>query len=229
MCCSEHKVFCLVHEDLFFLGELTPEEEYHVFFGCRDFGDHGIGEFGPADLGVAHGFVGAYGQRGVEEKDALFRPVGEVAMAGDGHADVLVQLFEDVDKGGGRWNTFLDGETQAVGLAGAVVGVLSQQDDLDLVEGGCVEGVEDKATGGIDRFVAHLFVFEQGGDLGEVGFAKFLFEYGFPAFFYFYVHSEGCAPGFGLWRKIAHPGARLMMGLRPAGPWPRFAKWLGRR
>lgn len=187
----EDEVFGLVDEDLFFLGELAPEEEDDMFFAGRHLRDHGIGELGPADLGVAHGFIGAYGERGIEEEDALLGPVSEVAVVGDGHTDILTQFFKDIDEGGWRGDGFLDGEAEAVGLAGAMVGVLSQQDDLDLIEGSSVEGVEDKAAGRIDRPVAHLFVFEQGGDLAEIGFAEFRAEKFFPAFFYLDVHSWG--------------------------------------
>ena len=185
----EDEMFGLVDEDLFFLGEFAPKEEDDVFFACRYLRDHGIGELGPADLGVAHGFVGADGERGVEQEDALLGPMGEVAVVGDGHTDVLVQFLKDVDEGGGRGDGFLDGKAKAVGLASAMVGVLSEQDDLDLIDGSGVEGVEDEAAGRIDRPVAHLFVFEQGSDLAEIGFTEFRSEEFFPAFFDLDVHS----------------------------------------
>lgn len=160
-----------------------------MLFAGRDLRDHGVGELGPADLGVTHGFVGADGERGVEEKDALLGPVRKITMPGNGHTDVLVQLLEDIDEGWGWRNGFLDGEAETVGLAGTMVRVLSQQNDLDLIERGRIESVEDEAAGGIDRPAAHPFVFEQGGDLAEIGFVEFLTEDLFPAFFDLYVHG----------------------------------------
>ncbi len=183
------EVFGLVDQDLLFLSEFAPKKKYDVFFAGRYLRDHGIGELGPADLGVAHGFVGADSERSVEQENALLGPVGKVAMVGYGHTDVLMQFFKDVAEGWRRRDGFLDGKAKAVGLAGAMVGVLSQQDDFDLIERGGVEGVEDEAAGRIDRSVAHLFVFEQGGDLAEIGFAKFGAEEFFPAFFDLDVHS----------------------------------------
>jgi len=184
----EDEMFCFVDEGLFFLREFAPEEEDGVFFLRRDLCDDGVGEFGPADLGVAHGFVGPNGEGGVEEEYALFGPVGEVAVVGDGHADVLVQFFEYIDEGRGRGDAFWDGEAEAVGLAGAVVGVLAEEDDLDLVEGGGVEGVKDEAAGGIDGFAGEAFRLEVVDDLEKIGFGEFLFEDAFPGFFDLYIH-----------------------------------------
>lgn len=137
---------------------------------------------------MAHGVVGANGQRCVEQEDALFGPVGEITVAGDGHTYVLVQFFEDVDEAGRRGDAFGDGEAKAVSLSGAVIGILTEQDDLDLFEGGGVEGVEDEPAGGIDGAAADLFVFQEGDDLAEIRFGEFLAEGLFPAVFYFYFH-----------------------------------------
>jgi len=184
----EDKMFSFVHEGLLFLGEFAPEEEDGVFFLCRDLCDHRVGEFCPADLGMAHGFVRADGKGSVEEEDALFGPVGEIAVVGDGHADVGVQFFEYIDEGGWGWDAFLDREAEAVGLAGAVVGVLAEEDDLDFVEGGCVEGVEDESAGGVDGAAGCPFGFEVVDDLEEIRFGEFGFEDLFPAFFDLYLH-----------------------------------------
>ena len=72
----EHQVFGGVDQDLFFLRKFTPEHEYYILFEGRYFGDDGVGELGPANFSVAHGFVGPDRQRCVEEEDALFGPVG---------------------------------------------------------------------------------------------------------------------------------------------------------
>jgi len=184
----EDEMFGLVDEYLFFLREFAPEEVDEMLFLGRNLRDDGVGEFGPADLGVAHGFVGADGEGGVEEEDTLFGPVGEIALFGDGHPDVLVQFFINVDEGWGRRDALLDGEAEAVGLTGAVVGVLAEEDDLDLVEGGGVERVEDKAAGRIDRPSGHPFGLEMGDDLEEVGFREFGLKDRLPTVFNLDVH-----------------------------------------
>jgi len=71
-----------------------------------DFADDPIGEFGPADPGMAHGIVGTDSKGGIEQQDALLCPVGQVAMVWDGHADIGVELFKDIDQGGRRGDAF---------------------------------------------------------------------------------------------------------------------------
>ena len=67
MCGFEHQVMCFVDQRLLFLCELSPQQEHHIFplFGYFAYGH--IGEFGPADAGMTHGFIGPYGERGVEQ------------------------------------------------------------------------------------------------------------------------------------------------------------------
>src|SRR6185437_16644974 len=110
-------------------------------------------------------------------------------MPGDGHADVFMQFLKDIDQRWRRGDVLGNGETEAMGLTGAMIGVLAQQDDLYLVEGRRIEGIEDKAAGGVDGLSADLFVFQQGDDLQEIGFREFLSENLFPAVFDLYVHT----------------------------------------
>jgi len=108
----------LVDEGLLLLCELPPQEEYGILFQGRDLFYDGMGEFGPADLGVAHRFVRPHGEGRVQQQDPLFGPVGEVAMAGDGHAGVVMQLLENIDEGGRRGDAILNGEAQPMRLSG---------------------------------------------------------------------------------------------------------------
>ena len=94
--------------------------------------------------------MSTYGEGGIEEQHPLVGPAGEVAT-GEGNlgAEVAVYLFDDIDQRGRHSNARRDGEAQPVGLAGFVVGVLSQDDHLDFVERGMVESGEDVADAAV--------------------------------------------------------------------------------
>jgi hypothetical protein len=116
--------------------------------------------------------------------------MGQVTVVWDGHVDIGVEFFEDIDQGRGRGDAFGYGKAQPMGLAGAVIRVLAQQDDLDLIDGGGVKGVENETTRRINADPAHFLRFQKGDDLQEVGFGELLFEGLFPAFFDFYIHRQ---------------------------------------
>jgi hypothetical protein len=70
-----------------------------------------------------------------------------------------------------------------------MIGVLSQDHDLYVIEMGSVECIEDKTSRGVDRLAGHFFRLEMGSDLEEIGLVKFLFKHLFPGSFDFYVHA----------------------------------------
>jgi hypothetical protein len=80
---------------------------------------------------------------------------------------VSLQLLEHVGQRWGRADAGSDGEAKAVGLADVVVGVLAEQEDLDLVVGGVFEGVEDVGLGRED-LVPEPFLGEEGLELKEI-------------------------------------------------------------
>ncbi len=65
-------------------------------------------------------------ETGVEKEDALVGPAGEAAVTGVPPAcHITAQLLVHVHQGGGRRHTLLHGEAEAVGLALAMVRVLT--------------------------------------------------------------------------------------------------------
>ena len=84
-------------------------------------------------------------------------------MVGDGAAQVGLELLVDVLQGRGDGDTLLHGKGQPVGLTGAVIGVLAQDDDLHLVIVGEAEGVEQVLPRGIDG-TGGIFRVEKGAE-----------------------------------------------------------------
>ena len=106
--------------------------------------------------------MGADGERGVEQQHALTGPAAQAATGGDGGAGVVGHLLEDILERRGEGHAVGHGEAEALGLAGLVVGVLAEDDDLDAVEGAEVEGVEDGGGRGIAGALAILLMDKAG-------------------------------------------------------------------
>lgn len=105
---------------------------------------HIVREDMPAYRAVRHRTMLFDGERSIEEEDSLPSPVCEVARSGAvRHTHVVRQLLVDVAKGGGDRHTVLHGEAKTVRLSRAVIRVLTEDDDLDLVEWAEIKGRKD--------------------------------------------------------------------------------------
>ena len=151
--------------------------------------DGSIGEGLPTQGRMAVGLMGTDGQGGVEQQHSLFGPSCEIATRWDGCAEVLLNLLEDILQRRWKQHTVLYGEAQTMCLSWLVVGVLSDDDHLDLVEGTEVEGIEDERARRIAR-THPVFLTDGSGELGEVGFVELLLQLLFPRRFYLYVNHE---------------------------------------
>lgn len=98
-----------------------------------------LGQALPAFIRMAGGLVGANRQASVEHQDAALGPGGQeatfVGRALEGRV-VVLDAGEDVDEGRGRGRGRADGEGQTMGLVVVMVRVLTDNDNLDRVEGG---------------------------------------------------------------------------------------------
>lgn len=100
----QDEVFAFVNQAFFAPGEVSPEHENQVLPALGELVDDRIGEILPADFLVGLRFIAFHGEHGVEQEYALFGPAGKVAMAGDGDAGIVAQLFVDILQGGGNAN-----------------------------------------------------------------------------------------------------------------------------
>ncbi len=110
-------------------------------------------------------------QARVEQENSLLGPGLQGAMPRIGETNVLTELFENVGQRRRRRHWWANGETQAVGLTWAVIGVLTKDYHLDLGEGSEVQGSEDflgwRKNGMIGPFLGY-----EGPKLGPIGFGK---------------------------------------------------------
>lgn len=183
----EHKMAAGVNQRRLATGISAPENEHQMVAVGRQGTYGGIGELLPSVALMACSLMRPDGQRGVEQKHALLSPSGEVARCRDGSACVIVYLAEYVDQRGRRLNAVTNGEAQAVGLAGLMIWVLTNDDNLDTVERAQIEGVENQRSRRIAR-AAPVFVTHKIGEFLEIWLLKLAADMLPPRFFYFYVH-----------------------------------------
>ena len=163
----QDQVFERVDQGLLGDGVVAPKDEDEVLALLRQGADGGVGELFPAVARVRGGLSGAHCQRGIEEQHPFPSPFLEIARARHGHAEVVVQLLEDILQAGRERHTVGHREREAVGLSRAVVRVLTQDDHLHLVERREVEGVEDQGTRGIYGILP-LLADEKRLEVGEI-------------------------------------------------------------
>lgn len=105
----------------------------------------------------------AHGERGVEQKDALLCPGGEVSAGGRRALKVCGHLLIDVSQARGQLLSLGDREREAHGLAGPMVGVLTQDYNAYVSGRGEGECLEDVILRGIDGLgLAHgVYLFQE--------------------------------------------------------------------
>ena len=152
----EHEVSARVDERLFRAGVGAPKDEHDVLPPLADDADDVVGKPRPAAVFVRIGLVRAHGQGRVQQQHALFGPLGKIARAWQGAAQLVVQFFEDIYERRGHGHALLHRKAQPVRLPLVVVGVLPQDHRLHLRERGQLEAVVDVVHVGVDDVVRIL-------------------------------------------------------------------------
>ena len=127
-------------------------------------------------------------QRGVEQQDTLFGPTCQIATLRNGRPQVLLYFFEDVLQGGRKLYAVLHREAKPMRLTWFMVGVLTNDNHLHLVEGTEVESIENLGTWWITGRRGVLLT-HGASELLEVGLLKLLLQVFLPSGFYLYIHS----------------------------------------
>ncbi|MNM61961.1 hypothetical protein D3C81_732740 [compost metagenome] len=125
------------------------------------------------------------GQRGVEQQHALLGPVLQAAVVGRVDVQVALELLEDVLQRRRHRHARLHREAQAMGLAGAVIGVLADDHHLHLVQRRRVQRIEDQPAGRKDLLAGGLLAAQELAQRLHVGLVELLAQNGFPARFEF--------------------------------------------
>ena len=185
----EYEVALRVGDGALLLCVAAPE---HIDDSLLAFGDgahHGVGEGLPSAAGMRGRFVFADRQHGVQQQHSLLGPPVEVTRGGDRRPGIVGDLLEDVLQRGREGDAVGHREAESVGLPGSVVGVLSDDDDLQPLERTLVEGAEYVAAPGIDAAGGILLAHEV-RQCGEIGLLELGSEHLFPVGSDLYVHVK---------------------------------------
>ena len=185
----EDEVALRVGDGALALGVTAPEHIDDALLAFGDGADHGVGEGLPAAACVRGRLVGADRQHGVQQQHALLGPAVEVARGGDGRSGVVGDLLEDILQRRREGNAVRHREAEAVGLPGAVVGVLPDDDHLQTVERAFVESPEDVAAARVDASRG-VFLPDEIGQGDEIGFLEFGSQQLFPVGCDLYIHRS---------------------------------------
>ena len=98
----------------------------------------------PTQGRVAIRLMGSNGQRGIQKQHALLCPTRQITTLRNGRAQISLYLLEDILQRWRKLDTVLYRKAQSMGLSGLVVGILTDNHHLHLVERTQVKGIEDQ-------------------------------------------------------------------------------------
>ncbi|MNF58401.1 hypothetical protein D3C84_399530 [compost metagenome] len=186
-----------VDQFLFALGMRAPQQKHQMRLMLAGQFDDPVGEMLPAlaRMGVGSGALHSHG--GIEHQHPLVGPALQATVAWNVDVQVALELFIDIQQRRRCRDARLHREAQAMGLARAVIRVLSQDDHFDLVQRRGVEGIEDHRPWRIDLFAGSVFLPQKLAQLCHVGLVELSTQRVLPARFEFdtvvsshgYIHS----------------------------------------
>src|SRR5690606_30007415 len=97
------------------------------------------------------------------------RPMFEEAVPRAGYAEIALQLLVDVDEARRGGDAGPDAEAEAVRLAGAMIGILAEDDDAHLLERRQVERAEPFGALGEDALAGRLLRHEEAAQRRHIG------------------------------------------------------------
>ena len=148
------------------------------------------------------------------------RPAFEVAVRGRIDAEVVVKFLEDVDERRGRLDSHGHREAQPVRLARIVVGVLPDDDRLDLVDGAVVERRENLGTGRVHDVMLRLLLQELFFNLFKIRLFELVGEQVQPGLFKFYHVVMPAKAGISLLElRFSRRGSGCRIVWRNSCPW----------
>ena len=152
----KHQVVLLVNHIRLRAGIAAPQHIHQVLAVLCQCLYSGIGKLLPSQRRVTVGLMSANGKRCIKQQYALLGPTGKIARCGDRRTKVGLNLLEDILQRGRKLDTVLNRETQSVGLSWLVIGILTDNDNLNLIKWTKIKGVEYQFTWRIARVLLIL-------------------------------------------------------------------------
>ena len=183
----KHQVVLLVNHIRLRAGIAAPQHIHQVLAVLCQCLYSGIGKLLPTQRRVTVGLMGTNRERSIQQQHALLGPTGDIARCGDRCTKVGLNLLEDILQRGRKLNTVLNRETQSVGLSWLVIGVLTDNHYLYLVERTQVKGIKYqfawRIAGSSLILLSHSL-----SKLRKVRLFKLATKVSLPRFLYLYCH-----------------------------------------
>jgi hypothetical protein len=178
---ADHQMARLIDESRLFLRIGSPENEDDGMLLIVDRADDRIGELLPALALMRCRHRPLHRQHAVEQQDTLPRPVFKKAVAGRRDAQIVLQLFINIDQRRWRTHAWLDAERQPMRLPLAMIRVLTEDDDPYLVERRQIQSAKILRPLGKNLLAATFFLHQEFFQCGHIGAGKFRSQSCFPA------------------------------------------------
>ena len=134
---------CQIDQLLFLLRGLAPEHKDNGLSPVTDVANNLIRKPLPPTFAMRVCFVRPNRQHGVQHQHALLRPTRQIAVRRNLAAGIVSEFTIDILQRRRQRHVSLHREAKPVSLPRAVVGILPQQEHLDLVRRRRLQGGED--------------------------------------------------------------------------------------
>ena len=159
----------------------APQDENKILPLAVQRRDDGVGEGLPALALMGSGATVLDCQAGVQQKNALPCPAFKIAVPGKRQAEIGLKFLVDILKRGRRHDALRHGKAQTVRLSGAVIGVLTKDDHLHVVEGRQLEGPEYLSSRRIDPLAGGFLFTKKSAERLHVRRGELAGKAGLPA------------------------------------------------
>lgn len=147
---GQYMVFGCVDECLLWRSKRASKEKDDTFFAVRDCFDNSIRKVFSSELAVRCSLRGLDCQDSIEQKHSLCRSTCEISVSRHCLTCALFDLFVDVFE---RWRDchwFRDRKRKSHSLFGSMIGILSEDNDFEIVSWCLFKGIEDQWRWWID-------------------------------------------------------------------------------
>lgn len=131
----QHQMASLVNQLALSYRIGSPEDEHDILGFTRNGAYNLVGKLFPSVTAVGARLMCSHRKDGVEKENALSAPSRQVAVGGHRRREIGRDLLEYIDKRAGELDTRIHRKAHSVCLTLTVIGVLSEYNDLDIVEG----------------------------------------------------------------------------------------------
>ncbi len=139
----QDQVLRIVQHRLFPLRRSSPEDKHDRAVLTVEHCDRGVRELLPSDPPVGVRLMGAHCQDSVQHENSLLRPLCKTSVIRDRTAQIIMELLINIHERRRDLHSLLHRKAEPVCLPVVVIGILSEDHDLHILQRSQMEGVKD--------------------------------------------------------------------------------------